>query len=129
MTSQTIRTAIVTGSSGGIGRAVAERLAADGLAVVIAYAGNAERADETVGAITAAGGRASAFGADIADEAQVAALFDHAAEQHGGIDVVVNTAGIMLLKPLAELEFDDFDRMHRTNVREAARRVRDAARS
>jgi 3-oxoacyl-[acyl-carrier protein] reductase len=128
----TPRTAIVTGGSGGIGRAVAERLGADGQAVVVAYAGNAERAEAAVAAITQAGGTATAFRADIADEQQVAALFDHAETEHGGVDVVVNTAGIMLLAPLAELAFDDFDRMMRTNVRgtfvvsqQAARRVRD----
>ena len=69
--------------------------------------------------------------ADIAEEAQVAAMFDQVEAEFGGIDVVVNTAGIMLLSPLAELNLDDFDRMHRTNVRgtfvvsqQAARRVR-----
>src|SRR5206468_1351894 len=68
------RVAIVTGGSGGIGRVVAERLAADGLTVVLTYAGNPERADAAVEAITAAGGTASAFQADVADEQQVAAL-------------------------------------------------------
>lgn len=130
-TTNLTRTAIVTGGSGGIGRAVAERLGADGMAVVVAYAGNPQRADEAVEAITRAGGTASSFQADIAEEAQSAALFDHAEQQFGGIDVLVNTAGIMLLSPLAELDFADFDRMHRTNVRgtflvsqQAARRLR-----
>ena len=70
-------------------------------------------------------------GADVADEAQVATLFDQVEAEFGGVDVVVNTAGIMLLSPLTELNLDDFDRMHRTNVRgtfvvsqQAARRVR-----
>jgi 3-oxoacyl-[acyl-carrier protein] reductase len=126
------RTAIVTGGSGGIGRAVVERLTADGFAVVAAYAGNPERAEQAVAAVTEAGGAATAFRADIADEAEAGALFDHAEERFGGVDVVVNTAGIMLLQPLAELDFQDFDRMHRTNVRgtfaigqQAARRVRE----
>lgn len=125
------RVAIVTGGSGGIGRAVVERLAAQGMKVVVAYAGNHARAEETVRAVTAAGGDAIAVRADVADEAEVGALFDRAEEAYGGIDVVVHTAGIMLLAPLAELDFADFDRMHRTNVRgtfvvdqQAARRLR-----
>lgn len=125
------RVAVVTGGSGGIGSAVAARLAAGGLAVVVHYGGSSERADELVSTITAAGGAATAAQADIAEPDQVSALFDHAERTYGGVDVVVNTAGIMLLSPLAELDLDDFDRMHRTNVRgtfvvaqHAARRVR-----
>lgn len=128
----TNRVAIVTGASGGIGRAVAERLAQDGQTVVVAYAGNKVRADEVVTTIRAAGGTATAFQADVADEQQVAALFAHAESEHGGADVVVHTAGVMLLAPLVDLDLDDFDRMVRTNVRgtfvvlrEAARRVRE----
>ena len=128
----TNRVAIVTGASGGIGRAVAERLAQDGQTVVVAYAGNKARADEVVTTIRSAGGTATAFQADVADEQQVAALFAHAESEHGGADVVVHTAGVMLLAPLVELDLDDFDRMVRTNVRgtfvvlrEAARRVRE----
>jgi 3-oxoacyl-[acyl-carrier protein] reductase len=131
MTESTSRVAIVTGGSGGIGRAVAERLAADGMSVLVHYAGNPGRAKETVDAIVAAGGSASAFRADVTDENEVAALFDEAERRYGGVDVVVHTAGIMLLSPLAELDLDDLDRMHRTNIRgtfvvdqQAARRVR-----
>jgi 3-oxoacyl-[acyl-carrier protein] reductase len=125
------RVAVVTGASGGIGRAVAERLAADGTAVVVHYAGSRDRAQATVDAVTAAGGRAIAAAADVADESDVAALFDAAEEAFGGVDVVVNAAGIMILNPLAEYDMDDFDRLHRANVRgtfvvsrEAVRRVR-----
>jgi 3-oxoacyl-[acyl-carrier protein] reductase len=125
------RVAVVTGASGGIGSAVARRLAADGMQVVVHYAGSPERAEEVVESITAAGGRATAVRADVGDADEVAALFDAAEQAYGGVDVVVNTAGIMLLAPLMELSLDDFDRMHRTNVRgtivvarEAARRVR-----
>src|SRR4051794_41867084 len=78
------RVAIVTGGSGGIGRAVAERLAADGTAVVVHYAGNAGRAQETVDAITAAGGTAVALGGDVADEDAMGALFDEAQRRFGG---------------------------------------------
>ena len=131
MTTPGPRVAIVTGASGGIGRAVAERLAADGMTVLVHYAGNAERAQETVDAIAAAGGTAFGFGADVAEESEVAALFDAAEQRFGGIDVVVHAAGIMLLAPLAEMKLDDLDRMHRTNIRgtmlvdqQAVRRLR-----
>ncbi|MFD4880553.1 SDR family oxidoreductase [Streptomyces sp. NPDC058420] len=125
------RVVVVTGGSGGIGGAVARRLAADGAAVVVHYAGSAAKAEAIVESITAAGGTAVAHSGDIAEPAEVAELFDAAEARFGGIDVVVNTAGIMLLAPLAEMELDDFDRMHRVNVRGtfvvsrlAARRLR-----
>ena len=127
----TDRIAIVTGASGGIGHAVAVRLAQAGMAVAVHYSGNRDRAQAVADEITTAGRRAMVVGADVADEAQVTALFDQVEAEFGGVDVVVNTAGIMLLSPLAELNLDDFDRMHRTNVRgtfvvsqQAARRVR-----
>jgi 3-oxoacyl-[acyl-carrier protein] reductase len=125
------RVALVTGGSGGIGHGVAVRLGRAGMAVAVHYAGNEDRAKAVVDEIVAEGGRAIVVTADIADEAQVAAMFDRVEAELGGIDVVVNTAGIMLVSPLAELNLDDFDRMHRTNVRgtfvvsqQAARRVR-----
>jgi 3-oxoacyl-[acyl-carrier protein] reductase len=128
---QAQRVAIVTGGSRGIGRAVAERLAADGQAVVIGYAGNDVEAKAAVTAIEVAGGRAVALQADVADETAVAALFALAESQFGGVDVVVNAAGIMVLQPVAGLDLDGLDRMHRTNIRgtfvmaaEAARHVR-----
>lgn len=125
------RTAIVTGGSRGIGRAVAERLAADGQSVAILYAGNVEAAAETINAIEAAGGRAMSIQTDIADENQVRAAYDQVEREFGGVDVVVNAAGIMILGPIADFNLEDLDRMHRTNIRgtfvmdqEAARRVR-----
>ncbi|MEV0591283.1 SDR family oxidoreductase [Nonomuraea cavernae] len=125
------RVAIVTGGSGGIGRAVAERLAADGQSVVIVYAGNKATAGEVVDSITSSGGSAIAVQADVADEQAVEQAFDAAEREFGGVDVVVNAAGIMILAPLAEMDLADLDRMHRTNIRgtfvvaqQAARRVR-----
>jgi 3-oxoacyl-[acyl-carrier protein] reductase len=103
------RVAVVTGGSRGIGRAVALRL--------VAYAGNATEAKSTVAAIEETGGRAVAVQADVADENAVTTLFDTAEQSFGGVDVVVNAAGIMILKPVAQLDLDEFDRMHRTNVR------------
>ncbi|ROQ67995.1 3-oxoacyl-[acyl-carrier protein] reductase [Streptomyces sp. 840.1] len=125
------RVAIVTGGSGGIGGAVAAALAAQGMAVVVHYSGSPERAGEVAAAIQEAGGLAVAAPGDVADEEAMAALFDVAEERFGGVDVVVNTAGIMLLAPVAEMDLDAFDRMHRVNVRGtfvvsqlAARRLR-----
>jgi len=127
----TIRVALVTGGSGGIGRAVVERLAADGYAVAVHYAGNRAKADEIVKQVVAGGGRALAVGGDVADETAMEALFDRVEQEFGGLDVVVNTAGIMLLGPIATYDLDDFDRIVRTNLRgtfvvsqQAARRVR-----
>ncbi|MDX6352278.1 MAG: 3-oxoacyl-[acyl-carrier protein] reductase [Streptomyces sp.] len=125
------RVAIVTGGSRGIGRRTAERLAGDDHAVVIAYAGNQTEADAAVVAITGAGGRAVAVQADVADEKAVQELFDTAEQTFGGVDVVVHAAGTMVLSPVADLDLDALDRMHRTNIRgtfvvaqQAARRLR-----
>ncbi|MCT9105910.1 MULTISPECIES: SDR family oxidoreductase [Streptomyces] len=125
------RVAVVTGGSRGIGRESAERLAADGHAVVVNYAGNEAEADKTVAAITEAGGEAIAVRADVADETEVAALFDATESAFGGVDVVVHAAGVMALAPLVDLDLDALDRMHRTNIRgtfvvdqQAARRLR-----
>ncbi|MFI9587568.1 SDR family oxidoreductase [Streptomyces sp. NPDC052236] len=125
------RVAVVTGGSRGIGRQTAERLAADGLAVVVAYGGSKEEAEAAAAAITKAGGQAIAVRADVADENAVSALFDAAEAAFGGVDVVVHAAGVMTLAPLADLDLDALDRMYRTNIRgtfvvdqQAARRLR-----
>jgi 3-oxoacyl-[acyl-carrier protein] reductase len=125
------RVAIVTGGSGGIGQAICRRLVADGMAVTVNYAGRTDEAELIVKAISESGGRAIAVRADVADEDQVSQLFDATEESFGGVDVVVNTAGVMLLAPLSDLDLADFDRMHRINLRgtfvvnrEAARRLR-----
>ncbi|GAA5023904.1 SDR family oxidoreductase [Kitasatospora paranensis] len=129
--SDTPRVALVTGASGGIGRAVALRLAAAGLAVGAHYAGNRAAADDLVAAVEAAGGRALAVGGDVADEQAMAAAFDQVQEAFGGIDVLVHTAGVMTLGPVAEFDLDALDHLMRTNVRgtfvvaqQAARRLR-----
>lgn len=125
------RVAIVTGGSRGIGAAVVRRLAGDGYDVVVNYAGNAEAAEKSVAAAIEAGGRAIAVAADVADEVAVAAMFDRAEAEFGGVDVVVNAAGRMTLAPIAEFDLDELDALHRTNIRgafvvaqQAARRLR-----
>ncbi|MFE6286128.1 SDR family oxidoreductase [Streptomyces sp. NPDC057877] len=130
-TTTTSRVALVTGGSGGIGKAVVERLAADGFAVAVHYSGNKAKAEALVEEITGTGGQAVTVGGDVADEHAMAAAFDAVETAFGGIDVVINTAGIMVLAPIATLDLDDLDRMHRTNIRgtfvvsqQAARRVR-----
>ena len=126
------RVAIVTGGSRGIGRRTVGKLAADGYAVVVGYAGNQDEAEAAVKEAVTSGGRAIAVRADVADERAVAALFDAAeAEFGGGVDVVVHAAGRMQLAPIAELDLAVLDDLHRTNIRgtfvvvqQAARRVR-----
>ena len=116
-TSTTTRVSLVTGGSGGIGRSVAERLAGDGMAVAVHYAGNKGRADEVVSAIVANGGRAISVGGDVADEAAMAEAFAAVEAEFGGVDVVVHTAGQMVLSPLADFDLDKVDAMLRTNIR------------
>jgi 3-oxoacyl-[acyl-carrier protein] reductase len=131
MTGTSSRVAIVTRGSRGIGRAAAERLGADGFAVVVNYAGNKTEADAAVEVIESRGARAIAVQADVADEVAVSAVFDAAEEAFGGVDVVVHAAGIMALGMVADMDLEVFDRQVRTNLRgtfvvdqQAARRVR-----
>jgi 3-oxoacyl-[acyl-carrier protein] reductase len=111
------KTAIVTGASGGIGREVALRLAHDGFAVGVHYAGNAAKADEVVNEIKAAGGQAVAVHADVAIPAEVERAFQEVKQSFGSIDVVVNSAGIMPLSPIAADDVDAFDQVIKTNLR------------
>jgi 3-oxoacyl-[acyl-carrier protein] reductase len=129
------KTAIVTGASRGIGAAIARRLAADGFTVLVNYAGGADEAEALVAEIAQAGGRAVAAQADVADPAAVARLFDDAETAFGGVDVLVNNAGIMRLAALAESDDALFDSQIAINLkgtfntlREAARRLRDGGR-
>jgi 3-oxoacyl-[acyl-carrier protein] reductase len=115
----TAQAAIVTGASRGIGRAIAERLAADGFKVVINYSGNAARADETVADIQRAGGHAIAVQADVAQPEDVQRLFATAREAFGEIGAVVHSAGIMPMAPIAPDSLDAFDRVIHTNLRGA----------
>jgi len=126
-----VRTALVTGGTGGMGRAIAGALAADGFDVAVAYVGEAAMAEAAVSEIEAQGKRGAAFAADIADDKEVRALFDAVDDHFGQLDVVVHTAGINHPVALTDLDLADFDAIHRVNVRgtfvvdqQAARRVR-----
>jgi 3-oxoacyl-[acyl-carrier protein] reductase len=126
-----IRTALVTGGTGGMGRVIAGMLAADGFDVAVAYTGSVDLADATVKEIAGQGRRGAAFAADIADEAAVSALFDSVEDRFGHLDVLVHTAGINRPASLADLDLADLDEIHRVNVRgtfgvdqQAARRIR-----
>ena len=111
------RTAIVTGASRGIGKAVAKRLASDGFAVVVNYASNAAEADATVAEIKSAGGQAIAVKADVGNAADVERLFGETAKAFGSIDVVVNNSGIMPLSPIGKADAGLFDKVIQTNLR------------
>ena len=126
------RTALVTGGTGGMGRVIATKLAADGFDVAVAYVGDVDLADTTIGEIKEQGRRGAAFAADIADEGAVSELFDAIDDHFGRLDVVVHTAGINRPAALTELDLADLDAIHRVNVRgtfvvnqQAARRIRD----
>jgi 3-oxoacyl-[acyl-carrier protein] reductase len=117
-TTQT-KCAIVTGASRGIGSVVAKRLARDGFAIIVNYAGNLSQAQEVVAAIEAAGGQAVAVQADVANAADVEQLFKQTLDTYGRIDVVVNNAGIMPLSPIAKGDAASFDKVIATNLRGA----------
>lgn len=129
------KVAIVTGGAGGIGVAVCERLARDGFSVVVNYAGSVAAAEALVARIESAGGRAVTARADISDPSQVARMFASAETAFGGVDVLINSAGIMHLATIKDSTDDLFDRHIQVNLkgtfntlREAARRLRDGGR-
>lgn len=135
MATDTDKVAIVTGASRGIGAAIAGRLAKDGFAVVVNYAGNAGKAEQLAGKIEATGGKALTIQADVSDGAGVRRLFDEAETAFGGIDVLVNNAGIMRLATIADGDDALIDSQIAINLkgslytlREAAKRLRDGGR-
>jgi 3-oxoacyl-[acyl-carrier protein] reductase len=111
------KVALVTGGSRGIGAAIARRLAADGAAVAITYTRGREPAERLVKEIGAAGGRAVALQADSADSAAVTRAVDETAGQLGGLDVLVNNAGIGIFKPFEQMRDEDIDQLLDVNVR------------
>jgi 3-oxoacyl-[acyl-carrier protein] reductase len=126
-----LRVALVTGGSGGIGAAVSRRLARDGLAIVVNYAGNATVAGMLAQSIEDGGGRAKALQGDVSDPDAVRRLFAAAEETYGGVDVLVNVAGVMPLANVADTDDAMFERVIAINLkgtfntlREAAKRLR-----
>jgi 3-oxoacyl-[acyl-carrier protein] reductase len=115
----TTKSVIVTGASRGIGRAIAIRLAHDGFAVVVNFAGNSTKAKEVVAEIKGASGQAIAVQADVANAADVERLFRETVGTFGGINVVVNCAGIIPLSPIDRVDLDLFDKVITTNLRGA----------
>lgn len=129
------KVAIVTGASRGIGAAIAERLARDGMAVAVNFSRGADDAARVVEKIMVAGGRAMPVQADVSDAKAVATMFDAVSAAFGGVDVLVNNAGMMQLAPVAQSEDAMFDTQIAINLkgvfnglREGAKRLRDGGR-
>lgn len=119
--------ALVTGGAGGIGSAIARRLAQDGITVVIAYSKSADAARQLVQDIVAAGQRASALAADVGRPDEVAQLFAAVLAQHGRIDYVINNAGTMVPRTLSDVTDDVYDAVFNVNVRGALNVLKQAA--
>ena len=135
MAEEEAKIAIVTGASGGIGRAIAARLAQDGFSVVLSYSGSADKAEQVVNEIKAARGQAMAIKADLNKPDEVASLFERSLSKLGQIDVVVHSAGIMPLSPIIKNDVEQFDQVIATNLRgsflvlaQAAQHVADGGR-
>ena len=129
------KVALVTGGSKGIGAAIAKRLAADGMAVIVNYARSREDAEAVVAEIAASGGDAIAVQADVGTPEGIPSLFDAAERAFGGLDILVNNAGVAIFAPIAEVSDADFDHQLTVNIagvfrgmREGARRLRDGGR-
>lgn len=129
------KVALVTGGSRGIGRAIAQRLAATGVSVVVNYRAQQEAANQVVATIEERGGRAVAVRADVTDPARLRALFDSAEQAYDGLDILVNNVGVGRFGPLAQATDQDYELHFATNtratfmaLREAANRLRDGGR-
>lgn len=117
MNSLAEKVAIVTGSSDGIGRAIAERLAQDGATVVVNYGKSADKARQVVAGIEAKGGKALAIQADMSKISDVGRLVKETVKRFGRLDILVNNAGMFMFKPLAETTEEEFDRMFALNTK------------
>ncbi|WP_212005721.1 glucose 1-dehydrogenase [Chitinophaga sp. HK235] len=130
------KVALVTGAATGIGRAIAIRLAKDGIAVAVNYVGNSKEADEVVNEIKNAGGTAAGFQADVSVVEEIDKLFNAVSAKFGGIDIVVANAGIAVMGiPIIDVTEADFDRINAVNykgtyfvLQQAAKHVRDGGR-
>ena len=128
MTDRTSKVAIVTGASRGIGAAVAGRLATDGFTIVINYSGDTKSAEALARRIEGEGGRALAVKADVSDPKAVRSMFDSAEAAFGGVDVLVNNAGIMKLAKIADSDDALFDQQIAVNLKGSFNAMREAAR-
>ena len=111
------KVALVTGSSRGIGKAIAERLSRDGASVVVNYSEREDEARETVAGMQSEGGQAIALQANVSKTDGIQHLFDQTIEQFGKIDILVNNAGILSTEPVAEVTEEDFDKLFGVNVK------------
>lgn len=118
---------LITGSSRGIGAAIAVKMAGAGAKVIVNYAGGKEAAEEVVNQIKTAGGDAIALQADVSKSAEVKKMFDEAIAHYGRIDVLVNNAGIMITKTIKDTTDEDFTRQFDINVRGTFNTMREAA--
>jgi 3-oxoacyl-[acyl-carrier protein] reductase len=129
------RRALVTGASRGIGAEIVRRLASEGASVAFTYAASAPEAEKLVAEVTADGGRAVAIQADAADPAQIAAAVDQTVAEFGGLDVLVNNAGVAHIAPIDDYPREQFERAVAINiggtywaVREAIKHLGEGAR-
>ena len=129
------KVALVTGGSRGIGAAIAKRLAREGAQVAITWSTNSDKATEVVESIKAAGGHAIAIQADSANPADIRRAVASVVEQEGGLDILINNAGVATMVPVEEFQEADFDRLIAVNVKgvyvatqEALRHLKDGGR-
>lgn len=127
MTQETNKVAIVTGASRGIGAAIAKRLAADGFTIIVNYSGSAAAAEAVVQEIEQVGGHARSAKADVSDAVAVKRMFEAAETAFGGVDVLVNNAGIMGLAPIGTMDDAIFDRLIAINLKGTFNTLREAA--
>jgi 3-oxoacyl-[acyl-carrier protein] reductase len=117
MTRLTGEVALVTGAARGIGRAVAVRLAREGARVVVNYRRSAEAAEQVVAEISAAGGEAAAYGADVTDERDVARLVRFTVQRFGRLDILVTSAGVARDQLIAAMSLEEWESVIQTNLR------------
>ncbi len=136
MTTSSTKVALITGAATGIGRAIAIRLAKDGMTIAVNYIGNPALANEVVIVIKEFGGTAEAFEANVGVVSEIIGLYDAVIKKFGGIDIVVANAGIAKMGvPIAEVTEEDFDKINAVNhkgtyfvLQQAAKKVRDGGR-